>query len=35
MRVDGKPLRTIWPAADERGVTIIDQTRLPHEFAIC
>ena len=35
MRVDGKPLRTIWPAADERRVTIIDQTRLPHEFVIC
>ncbi len=35
MRVDGKPLRTIWPAADESRVTIIDQTRLPHEFVIC
>jgi methylthioribose-1-phosphate isomerase len=35
MRVDGKPIRTIWPAPDERGVTIIDQTRLPHEFVIC
>ncbi len=35
MRVDGKPTRTIWPAADERRVMIIDQTRLPHEFVIC
>src|SRR5574340_1038372 len=31
MRVNGKPYRTIWPAAD--AVEIIDQTRLPHEFA--
>jgi len=31
MRVDGVPMRTIWPV--ERGrVGIIDQTRLPHEF---
>ncbi|MDR3407505.1 MAG: S-methyl-5-thioribose-1-phosphate isomerase [Methylovirgula sp.] len=35
MRVDGKPTRTIWPAADGRRVMIIDQTRLPHEFVIC
>src|SRR5574340_571169 len=31
MKVNGKPYRTIWPAAD--AVEIIDQTRLPHEFA--
>ena len=35
MRVDGKPTPTIWPAADESRVTIMDQTRLPHEFVIC
>ncbi|HEY0145314.1 MAG TPA: S-methyl-5-thioribose-1-phosphate isomerase, partial [Methylovirgula sp.] len=34
MRVDGKPTRTIWPAANGRGVMIIDQTLLPHEFVI-
>ena len=34
MRVDGKPTRTIWPAANEDRVMIIDQTRLPHEFVI-
>jgi len=27
-------MRTIWPAADGRGVEIIDQTRLPHELII-
>jgi methylthioribose-1-phosphate isomerase len=32
MRVDGKPTRTVWPAADGGSVWIIDQTRLPHEF---
>jgi methylthioribose-1-phosphate isomerase len=32
MKVDGKPLRTIWIEADGRTVGIIDQTRLPHEF---
>jgi methylthioribose-1-phosphate isomerase len=34
MRVDGVPYRTIWPAADGRGVEIIDQTLLPHEFRV-
>ena len=34
MVVNGTPTRTIWPAADGRGVMIIDQTRLPHEFVI-
>jgi methylthioribose-1-phosphate isomerase len=32
MRVDGRPYRTIWVAADGGAVEIIDQTRLPHEF---
>ena len=32
MKVNGKPYRTIWPAADNAAVEIIDQTRLPHEF---
>jgi len=32
MRVDGKLMRTIWPT-DRRTVGIIDQTRLPYEFA--
>jgi len=31
MNVAGRPMRTIWLAADGRGVEIIDQTRLPHE----
>ena len=31
MRVDGTPMRTIWPV-DGCRVGIIDQTRLPHEF---
>ena len=34
MRVDGKPYRTIWLAADGWSVEIIDQTRLPHRFEI-
>ncbi|MGQ0662141.1 MAG: S-methyl-5-thioribose-1-phosphate isomerase [Pseudomonadota bacterium] len=34
MNVDGVAYRTIWVAADARAVEIIDQTRLPHEFAI-
>ena len=32
MKISGKPHRTIWPAADNVAVEIIDQTRLPHEF---
>ena len=32
MKINGKPYRTIWPAADGRSVEIIDQTRLPHRF---
>jgi methylthioribose-1-phosphate isomerase len=34
MNVAGRPMRTIWLAEDGRAVEIIDQTRLPHEFAI-
>jgi methylthioribose-1-phosphate isomerase len=38
MNVGGRPMRTIWLAADGRPeatiVEIIDQTRLPHEFVI-
>ena len=34
MKVDGVPMRTIWPAGDGpgQGVEIIDQTRLPHRL---
>ncbi len=34
MRIDGKPYRTIWLAADGETVEIIDQTRLPHDFVV-
>ncbi|MBI1209086.1 MAG: S-methyl-5-thioribose-1-phosphate isomerase [Azospirillum sp.] len=34
MKVDGVPYRTIWLAEDGWSVEIIDQTRLPHAFAI-
>jgi methylthioribose-1-phosphate isomerase len=34
VQVDGRPTRTIRPAADGRSVEIIDQTRLPHVFAL-
>ncbi|MBU0593214.1 MAG: S-methyl-5-thioribose-1-phosphate isomerase [Pseudomonadota bacterium] len=33
MRVEGQHYRTIWPTDDGVAVEIIDQTRLPHEFA--
>ena len=32
MKVDGRPMRTIWPGDDGRSVQIIDQTQLPHAF---
>jgi methylthioribose-1-phosphate isomerase len=32
MRVDGKPTRSIWVAADGWSVGIVDQTQLPHRF---
>jgi len=32
MRVQGKPMRTIWVEAEGAAVGIIDQTRLPHEL---
>src|SRR5215472_13232255 len=34
MNVNGRPMRTIWAAADDGGVEIIDQRRLPHELVI-
>ena len=34
MRIDGSAYRTIWPTQDGRAVEIIDQTRLPHDFAV-
>src|SRR5271166_1336272 len=34
MNVGGRPMRTIWLAADRRSVEIIDQTKLPHELVI-
>ncbi|HJU18187.1 MAG TPA: S-methyl-5-thioribose-1-phosphate isomerase [Stellaceae bacterium] len=34
MKVGGRPMRTIWPAADGHAVEIIDQTRLPHELVV-
>ncbi|HEX6442794.1 MAG TPA: S-methyl-5-thioribose-1-phosphate isomerase, partial [Stellaceae bacterium] len=34
MNVGGKPMRTIWLAADGRSVEIIDQRLLPHELVI-
>ena len=34
MKVDGKDLRPIWLDSDLNVVKIIDQRRLPHEFAI-
>jgi len=34
MRVNGKAYRTIWPAAVGQAVEIIDQTLLPHRFAV-
>jgi methylthioribose-1-phosphate isomerase len=33
MKIDGRSYRTIWPTADG-GVEVIDQTKLPHRFAI-
>jgi len=32
MKVDGKPMRTIWVEPDGWTVGVIDQTRLPHRF---
>ncbi|CAK0769051.1 Methylthioribose-1-phosphate isomerase [uncultured Gammaproteobacteria bacterium] len=34
MNIDGIAYRTIWPSADGRTVEVIDQTRLPHDFAV-
>lgn len=35
VKIDGKAYRSIWPATDGWSVDIIDQTKLPHDFAIC
>ena len=34
MRVDGTSYRTIWASQHAGRVSIIDQTRLPHEFVV-
>ena len=34
MKIGGKIYRTIWLADDKRSVQVIDQTRLPFEFAV-
>jgi methylthioribose-1-phosphate isomerase len=34
LKVGGKSFRTIWVAADGGSVEIIDQTKLPHDFAV-
>ncbi len=34
MRIDGRPMRTIWVGADGWSVEIIDQTKLPHLFEV-
>ncbi|CAK0765786.1 Methylthioribose-1-phosphate isomerase [Azospirillaceae bacterium] len=34
MKIDGVAYRTLWQADDGVSVDIIDQTRLPHEFAV-
>ena len=34
MKVGDTYYRTIWPSEDGSGVSIIDQTRLPHEFVV-
>jgi len=34
MKIDGHPYRTIWLDGDAASVNVIDQTQLPHRFAI-
>jgi methylthioribose-1-phosphate isomerase len=34
VKVGGVPYRTIWVGKDQASVEVIDQTKLPHEFAI-
>ncbi|HUN51481.1 MAG TPA: S-methyl-5-thioribose-1-phosphate isomerase [Candidatus Sulfotelmatobacter sp.] len=34
MKIDGKPYRSIWVGDDGWSVQVIDQTRLPHDFAV-
>ena len=33
MKINGTPYRTIWPEGED-AVSVIDQTRLPHAFAV-
>jgi len=35
MKINGKPYRSIWLGDDGWSIDIIDQTLLPHKFAIC
>ena len=34
MKINGRAMRTIWPAADGSSVEIIDQRLLPHELVV-
>jgi methylthioribose-1-phosphate isomerase len=34
VKIDGRDYRTLWVSDDDAAVEIIDQTRLPHEFAV-
>ncbi len=34
MKIDGKSYRTLWPGEDGESLIVIDQTALPHRFAI-
>ena len=33
MKINGKAYRTIWPDEERQGVTVIDQSKLPHMFS--
>lgn len=34
MRVDGRPMRTLWPAAGRDALQVIDQRQLPHRLVV-
>lgn len=34
MRVDGRPMRTLWPATGRDGLFVIDQRALPHRLVV-
>jgi methylthioribose-1-phosphate isomerase len=34
MRVDGRPMRSLWPAATRDALHVIDQRALPHRFVV-